>query len=184
MMKAKLSALLNKIKSLLSKIKTLLSKIWNAIKVDFSAFIHNPYRIILTVIMAGLIVATVFHFSSHQLIGKSAIEFKDSIIFYFRSMFSEDPIAKETASVLTFDENITKSVLPIDLEVFGYRFLSTFQIMVNGTFIKDSWSAFLIWLSKAANVVLLLAMPLFIVIFVYYNLKIFFHFQIYTFVLM
>lgn len=172
-MKAKLSALLNKIKYLLSKIKSLLSKIWNAIKVDFSDFIHNPYRIILTVIMAGLIVATVFHFSSHQLIGKSAIEFKDSIIFYFRSMFSEDPIAKETASVLTFDENITKSVLPIDLEVFGYRFLSTFQMMVNGTFIKDSWSAFLIWLSKAANVVLLLAMPLFIVIFVYYNFIIF-----------
>ena len=146
---------------------------FSKIKTIFSEYIHNPFQIIASILLVGLLVLTVFHFSSHQLLTKSAKEFVDSIVYYFRSIFSEEPIAKESASVLTFDENITRSVLPIDVEVFGYRFLSTFQIMVNPSFIKVSWNNFLIWLSKAANVVLLLAMPLFIIIFIYYNFIIF-----------
>lgn len=146
---------------------------FSKIKMIFLQYIHNPFQIIASVLLVGLLVLTAFHFSSHQLLAKSAKEFADSIVYYFTSIFSEEPIDKESVSVLTFDENITRSVLPIDLEVFGYRFLSTFQIMVNPSFVKASWNNFLIWLSKAANVVLLLAMPLFIIIFVYYNFIIF-----------
>ena len=148
-------------------------KIKEFFKRNLSAYIHDPYAIIASVILVGVLTATVFNFSSHQLLAKSFMEFIDSVVYYFRSMFSEEPIAKETASVLVFDEDIIKSILPIDLEVFGYRFLSTFEIMVNGTYIKSSWEGFLMWLSKAANIVLLLAMPLFIIIFIYYNFVIF-----------
>lgn len=133
----------------------------------------NVSRIILAIVMFGLFVLTVFHFSSHKLLAKSFVELIDSTIYYFKSMFSEEPITKDNIAVLVFDENIIKSVLPIDIEVFGYRFLSTFEIMVNGSFIKASWSDFLIWLGKAANVFLLLAMPVFIAVLIYYNLVIF-----------
>lgn len=133
----------------------------------------NAFQIILIVLMLGLIVFTIFNFSSHRLFGKSFIEFIDSVVYYFRSMFSEEQISSEGVSVLAFDEGIARSVLPIDIEVFGYRFLSTFEIMVNPAFIKTSWSSFLIWLGKAANVVLLLAMPVFIIILCYYNFVIF-----------
>lgn len=133
----------------------------------------NVFQIILIVLMFGLIVFTILNFSSHRLFGKSFIELIDSVVYYFRSMFSEEQISSEGVSVLAFDESIARSVLPIDIEVFGYRFLSTFEIMVNPAFIKTSWNGFLIWLGKAANVVLLLAMPVFIIIFCYYNFVIF-----------
>ncbi len=141
--------------------------------IDLKNWFKNPYHIILFTIMVGLLVLTVFHFSSHQLLGKSAIELKDSNIYYFSNLFSDEPVAKETASVLTYDEEIIKSVLPIDIRVFGYRFLSAFELMVNGAYIKKSWNGFLLWLSKAANVVLLLALPVVIIIVIYYNFVIF-----------
>ena len=133
----------------------------------------NVSRIILAIVMFGLFVLTVFHFSSHQLLVKSVVELFDSTVYYFKNIFSEDIVVKEKVAVLTFDEDIISSVLPIDIEAFGYRFLSMFEIMVNQSFIKKSWSGFLLWLSKAANIFLLLAMPVFIFIIIYYNLIIF-----------
>ena len=91
----------------------------------------NVSRIILAVVMFGLVVLTVFHFSSHQLLAKSVVELFDSTVYYFKNIFSEDIIVKEKVAVLTFDEDIIRSVLPIDIEAFGYRFLSMFEIMVN-----------------------------------------------------
>lgn len=157
----------------MGKIRSFFSKLWDIIQDNFNAFIHNPYRIVIAVVMVGLLVATAFHTSSHLLFAKSFRELIDSIVYYFRSMFSDEPIAKETASVLTFDESITKSVLPIDPEVFGYRFLSTFQIMFNGSFFNDSWNSFLISFSKVANIILLLSLPIIITIVIYYNFIIF-----------
>lgn len=133
----------------------------------------NVSRIILAIVMFGLFVLTVFHFSSHQLLVKSVVELFDSTVYYFKNIFSEDIVVKEKVAVLTFDEDIIRSVLPIDIEAFGYRFLSMFEIMVNQSFVKKSWSGFLLWLSKAANIFLLLAMPVFIFIIIYYNLIIF-----------
>lgn len=133
----------------------------------------NKYRVILAVLLIAFITATAFNFASHRLFIKSGRELIDSMVYYFRSIFSEETISKESASVLTFDESIIKSILPIDIEVFGYRFLSTFQIMFNGSFFKESWISFLTWLTKALNIFLLLAVPVVAMIFVYYNLIIF-----------
>lgn len=143
------------------------------IKVLLKNFFYNKYRIILAILLVAIITATVFNFASHRLFLKSGKELIDSIVYYFRSIFSLEEISKEGASVLTFDESIIKSILPIDIEVFGYRFLSTFQIMFNGNFFKISWTGFLTWLTKATNIVLLLAVPIVAVIIVYYNLIIF-----------
>lgn len=153
--------------------KQFFSNLKTIMKEDVKDFIHNPFRIILFVLMLGALAGTVFHVSSHKLIAKSFIEFIDSVVYYFRSMFSETPIDKETVSVITFDDTVTNSVLPIDIEVFGYRFLATFEMLVNIDYIKNAWSGFLIWLSKAANIILILAVPVIILICVYYNFIIF-----------
>ena len=132
------------------------------------------YDIVILVILTGLLVLTVFNFSSHRLFINSVKEFADSVVYYFKNIFSiEEKISKENVSFLTFDESIIKSILPIDIEAFGYRFLATFEIMTNGDYEKKYWANFLLVLSKILNIVLILIVPLIIIIMIYYNFIIF-----------
>lgn len=131
------------------------------------------YQIVITLLIVGFLVFTVFNLSSHLLLRKSFFELIDSVVYYGQSMFSKEVIPTDNVSVLTFDETIIKSLLPIDFEVFGYRFISMFQIMANPHFLEVSWSDFVKWLGNASNILLLLSMPVFMIIFIYYNFAVF-----------
>ena len=106
------------------------------------------YDILIISLLAGAVAATVFHISSHRLFVKSFFEFIDSCVYYGKSLFATKKIPNDNVSFLTFDETIAKSVIPADLDVFGYRFLSTFELLVNRDFFIDSWNGFVVFLNQ------------------------------------
>lgn len=133
----------------------------------------NIYQIVLIAALIGLIVFTAFNMASHRLFVKSGKEFADSVVYYFKNLFFiEAEVPKESVTFLVYDETIIKSLLPVDIEVFGYRFLSTFEIMVNKHFFIPSWNGFGLSMSKFINVIMLFGLPV-IVIAVIYHMIIF-----------
>lgn len=129
----------------------------------------NAFQIILLVILIGVIVATVFNMTTHRLFVKSGKEFIDSVVFYGKNLFGipvED--APADVSYLDFDDSIIKSLLPIDFEVFGYKFLATFELMFNGVFISRSWDGFCNSMANLLSIFMLVAVPIILGIFIYY----------------
>ena len=130
----------------------------------------NIYQFIIILLLTIALVFTVFNFTAHKLIAKSAVELADSSVYYFRNLFSVEKITDQRISFLTFDTSIVNNVIPINFEVFGYQFLSVFELMANGRFAKDTWSGFLLFISNLANIILLIALPAAVIVIVYYNL--------------
>ena len=130
----------------------------------------NIYQLIILSFLVVAVTATVFNFTTHKLLAKSAVELADSSVYYFRSIFSEEPIVDQRISFLSFDESIVKSVVPINITVFGYHFLSFWEIMFNGDFASLTWSNFFVFLANFAKFILLIALPVVVLFVVIYNL--------------
>ncbi|MBQ6921333.1 MAG: hypothetical protein IJQ72_05530 [Bacilli bacterium] len=130
----------------------------------------NVYQIILLAVLTGVIVATVFNLTSHRLFLKSGKEFIDSAIYYGKNLFavSEETVSKDNVSYLVFDDSIIKSLLPVDIEVFGYKFLATFELMVNKNFITPSWYNFGMTMSNLLSIFMLIGLPIVMFIVLYY----------------
>ena len=129
----------------------------------------NSFQIILLFILAGVIVATVFNLTTHRLFVKSGKEFIDSVVYYGKNLFGipvED--TSTDVSYLDFDDSIIKSLLPIDIEVFGYKFLATFELMFNGVFISRSWNGFCVSMTNLLTIFMLIVIPIILFIFIYY----------------
>ena len=133
----------------------------------------TAYDIVIWIVIAAAITGTVFHISSHRLLVKSFFEFIDSCIYYGKSLFAKDKIPNDNVSFLVFDEQIAKSIIPADLDVFGYRFLATFELLVNGDFFIDSWNSFALFLNNLLIWIMLLVIPLILVLYLYYNFVLF-----------
>lgn len=142
-------------------------------KWKFKDCVTNYKFWILLVLLAGFIVYTVFHTSTNRFFIKSLKEIWDSLVYYFQSMFSSDTISNENVSFLEFDETIITSVLPTNIDVFGYRFLATFQIMFSKPFLIDSWSSFVLFLNNLLILFMLIGLPLIIGLILYYEFVIF-----------
>lgn len=130
----------------------------------------NIYHILIILVLTAALVFTVFNLKVHKLLAKSAVELADSIVYYFRSLFSAEEITDQRISFLTFDQSLIDSVVPINFEVFGNQFTSMFELMANGTFASITWSGFLMFLANFSRVLLLIAMPLAILFVLYYRL--------------
>lgn len=142
-------------------------------KLSIIRHFHTVEFWVLLVVLLGCLFLTIIHTSSHRLFIKSCKEFADSCVYYFKSLISWNDVGKEGVSFLIFDDSITMSILPINIDVFGYRFLSTWQIMFNGDFAKKWWGDFAITMANLLNIFLILALPGVIGIYAYYNFGVF-----------
>lgn len=137
----------------------------------------NIYRIVLLILFAGLAVLTIFNVTSTKLFIKSCREFADSIVYYFKNIFgistaSNVVVSAEDVSFLDIDYSIIEGILPADIEVFGYRFLAMWELMVNKDFIGITWGNFVNGLTVFLNILLLFGVPVILLIVLYF-LKIF-----------
>lgn len=130
------------------------------------------YHLIIIIVIAGLLVLTVFNFTSHRLLVRSWMEFIDSCIFYGKSLINPDSVSKNDVSFLSFDATILNHVLPQDLESFKYNLYATFQIMFNITFFNNAIESFVSFLSLIL-LIFLLFLPLVLIYILYYNCVLF-----------
>lgn len=118
------------------------------------------YDIVVISLMTIIVILSVFHMNSHLVLLNALKALIDSLVFYGKSLFSNEPISRSGISLLIIDENLTKSLLPIDFEVFGHRFIATFELLVNPDNIVVSWASFLVFLTNFSRIVLIIALPL------------------------
>ncbi|MFA7032879.1 MAG: hypothetical protein WC201_04900, partial [Bacilli bacterium] len=126
------------------------------------------YDIIVIILLLGLAVYTGFHLSSHLLLANSARSFYESLVYYFKNIFSNGTVSDDGLSILNIDESITKSLLPVDFEVFGWRFLATFELLVNPDNIKSAWWVLAPFLKNLAIVLMIIVPPLLLLGLVYH----------------
>lgn len=124
--------------------------------------------VIILALLTGLTIYTVFHLTSHLLLADSAVNLWDSLVFYFRSLFSDSAISTEGVNFLEINESLADSVLPLDFEVFGTRFLSSFELLVNPDNISGAWSAFLPFINNACTVIMIIMLPAILAFVMYY----------------
>ena len=130
----------------------------------------NWNDIFIITILAAAIVGTCFHISSHLLIARSAKELADSAVYYWKSLCSfEQTIPNNDVSFLKYDEGIIRSVLPIVPEEFGYKFLSTFELLVNKDYFVISWNSFAHFINRLTYWILLLGLPIILIYWFYYT---------------
>lgn len=127
----------------------------------------NAYDIVIISLISLLVIYTGFQITSHLLLANSAKALIDSIVYYCRSIFSPGTIGDEGVSFLVIDENIIKSVLPIDFKVFGYRFLAFFELLVNPDNIGSAWDAFAIFLKDLLMILMIIFPPVYIALWIY-----------------
>lgn len=127
------------------------------------------YDIVVITLIVGALVATGFNIASHQLLAKSFMEFIDSSVFYGKSIFSTKTIPNDNVSFLEYNPEIIKIVLPIDIEAFWIQFLTFFEMLVNKNHIKYSFNEFGYILNRVSVLILLIAVPLVLLGYVYYN---------------
>lgn len=124
------------------------------------------YHILISAVLIALAVLTCFNFASHRLLAKSFIEFIDSCVFWWKSLFSTETISKDGVSFLTFDDTIIKSILPIDFNIFSTNFVAFWKLIFNGDYFVKSASGFGAFLKNLMIIILLLA-PFFLVYILY-----------------
>ena len=130
-------------------------------------------QIVLLILLVGLALLTIFNTTSTRLFMKSSKELYDSLVYYFKNIFGVSTsegttVTAADVSFLYFDYSILEGIFPEDLEVFGYRFLATWQLMVNGDYISISWGNFINGLTILLNLLLLFGVPVILLIVVYF----------------
>lgn len=126
--------------------------------------------IIIILILSGLVVLTVFHNTTHLLFIKSIKDLYQSAIYYGKSLVNfNDTIPNTDVGFLVFDQSIIKSILPINLKEFGYKFLSIFELLVNKHFFIIQISNLGMLLNRITLYFLLLGVPLILLYWFYYS---------------
>ncbi len=119
----------------------------------------HVYDIIIISLMSIIGILSVFHINSHLVFWNALKALIDSLVFYGKSLFANEPLSRSGVSFLIFDENLAKALLPLDFEVFGHRFIATFELLVNPDNIVLSWGSFLVFLTNFSRIALIIALP-------------------------
>lgn len=128
------------------------------------------FDILIILLLSGLVVLTVFHATTHQLLIKSAKDLGQSAVYYGKSIINfNDKVPNDNVGFLVIDESIIKSVLPIIPEEFGYKFLSVFELLFNKHFFIIQINNLGTLLNRITYFFLLIGVPLILLYWLYYT---------------